>query len=162
MRATIARVAVGVAALLVATLAAQTGQAPSDFALKLIGGLCAGDTIDTFEGTYTRHIDGERTASARFELAPSEQQRLYQLVTAVDLAAYPEYFNPASSSVTIPSPVHVITIRRAGVEHTVRWTDIGSRSPEAVRLRGFIRDLRAFFRDRPEIRRLPKQEAFCM
>lgn len=161
MKGTIARVVVGVA-LLVATLAAQTVQAPPDFALRLIGGLCSGDSIDTFEATYTRHIDGERKASARFELTPSEQQHLYQLVTAVGLSGYPEYFNPPSSSVTIPSPVHVITIRLTGVEHTVRWTDIGSRSPDAVRLRGFIDDVRAFFRDRPEIRRLPKQEAFCM
>jgi hypothetical protein len=150
-----------VASLLVAALA-QASQAPSDFAIRFVGGLCSGDGIDTFNGTYTRHIDDRRTASAKIDLSPSERQQVFELVAGVGLLAYPETFDPPARGFTIPAPSHVITVRAAGVEHTVRWTDIGSVVPEAVRLRQFVADVYARFRNRPEVQQLPKQESFCL
>jgi uncharacterized membrane protein YjjB (DUF3815 family) len=55
-----ARAAVGAGALLVTTLAAQAPQVPADFALRLVGGLCTGDTIDTFSETAWLQIPAPR------------------------------------------------------------------------------------------------------
>jgi hypothetical protein len=157
-----ARAAVSAGALLVTTLAAQTPEVPADFALRLVGGLCTGDTIDTFSETYTRHIDRDRVATTNIRLVPEERQRLFELVSVVGLLVYPSSFNPRTAWLQIPAPRHTITVRLSGVEHTVRWTDMGATQPEAVRLRHFVREVYALFQDRPEVRRLPKQESFCL
>lgn len=149
------------ACLLPLALGAQAPSVPEDFAIRFEGGLCSGDTIDTFKGTYTRHIDVERAATATIRLSPDQRQRLFELVTVVGFFVYPESFNPRTPWVRIPAPLYVITVRVSGVEHTVRWNDMDSPLPEAERLRQFIRGVYTFFEAFPDVRSLPKQEAGC-
>ena len=155
-------VAVVLITLVAAPPAEQGAAVPADFALHIVGGLCSGPTIDTRDETYRREIVTGRWVTAKVSLTPVQRSALFEMVTVAELMAYPEEFVPAARSRVIPASRHVITVQFGSQRRTIRWTDHASEEPAAMRLRRFIRQVRAYFEAMPEVARLPKQQAFCL
>ena len=76
--------------------------------------------------------------------------------------SYPADFVPETNARQQPAPLHRITVRLDGREHTIRWDDQGSKTSSAVRLRAFIRDVYAYFHALPEVAALPEPRAGCL
>ena len=83
------------------------------------------------------------TATIALTRTPEMRRRLFRLVTDARFFEYPERFAPRTNTTRVPSPEYEITVMNGGSVHTVRWVDVGEMVPEAVRLRRFIRQVRA-------------------
>jgi hypothetical protein len=77
---------------------AQTRDAPKDFALRLIGGSCLVDEIDTFRGRYSRDLGRGKHASARFSLSAKQKSELFQRIQDAAFFSYPSKYSPPGSS----------------------------------------------------------------
>lgn len=134
----------------------------SDFQLRVAFDVCSNDAIDTARDEYVRTIRPGVTRSAHLNLSSAQHLRIQRLVEDVRLAEYPDEFTPPLTMMREPAPVYRIELRRNGRHHAVNWTDYGSTSAEAQRLRAMLDQLRELVLAIPAVQRLPKSEIFCL
>ena len=111
---------------------------PPDFAVRITYGLCWNESVDTYRGLFTRIIRDRVVRRARISLAKPERARLYSLIVAADVFSYPTQFTPKLTGMTEPAPQFRIEIQSGGRHHVVVWTDYGSETVEATRLRAML------------------------
>ena len=144
------------------TAAESQPPAPEGFALRLSGGLCVGPEIDSSAGTYRREVDRGRWVSATVVIGPKQLAELYALAVEARPEEYPEEFTPDASGRVIHARRYVINWQRGEERRQIRWADHRSMTPEALRLRVFLRQLRQCFEAFPEVASLPKAEVGCL
>lgn len=152
-----------VAALLQLTQS-PTGEAPEDFALRIVFEQCWNESVDTTKGEFSRTIEPGHTRTARFELSVEQRRRLHALVVEADVFAYPRMFEPGDTSMVeeLPPPAFHIEVRSGGRDHVVAWVDRGSRQASARRLRAMIRAIHALVVALPAVQRLPPSRMVCL
>jgi hypothetical protein len=143
---------------------AQGGSAavPADFTFRITSRSCPDESIDTATQMFSRTIRDGDVRKARVALTAEQRQRLNALVNGAGIFDYPARFEPPLTSMTEPATSFTIEVRGAGRRHVVQWTDYGSTSAEAMRLRAMLRDVREFFVALPSVRRLPASEIMCL
>jgi hypothetical protein len=153
-----------------------------DFAFRLEYGSCTNDVLDTFEGVYVRDL---RAMVPPLSIPLTLPQRSIDLVFDAVIAAhffdYPTDFrtiprNPCTgtrnangattvscgSSAFAPAEHYKLTVRAAGVTHTVSWHDaVRPSSDEADRLRTLLNTITEMIRALPEVQRLPLAQVGC-
>jgi hypothetical protein len=134
----------------------------SDFQLRVAFELCSNDVIDTVRNEYVRTIRPGVTRSARLNLTSAQHLRMQRLVADVRLTEYPDEFRPPLTMMREPGPVYRIELWLNGRHHAVKWTDYGSSSVEAQRLRTMLDQLRELVLAIPAVQRLPKSEILCL
>ena len=170
--------------VIVAAILLPPGQAADDFAFRLEYGLCTTDVLDTFQGTYVRDL-GSRVPSVSIPLTFPQHSRdvVYQAIVATHFFDYPSDFRitppsnctakPTASggsimecggsvSVFAPGNHYKLTVRNAGVTHTVSWQDsIKPSTEQADRLRQMLQTIIDTTRALPEVQRLPRAQVGC-
>jgi hypothetical protein len=129
-------------------------RAPADFAFRFEFGVCTTDVMDTFENVFTRDAKSEQypATSVSVVLPPASVQEIYDAFVAARFFEYPAEFHVDSSSFTFPSNHYRLDVRSNGARHVVSWSDdAGNSTPQADRLRSFLKKMEALIWERPEI-----------
>jgi hypothetical protein len=135
---------------------------PPDFAVRITYGLCWNESVDTARGVFTRVIRDGLVRRARFSLAKPARDRLYSLIAAANVFDYPTQFTPTLTGMAEPAPQFRVEIQDGGRHHVVVWTDYGSDTIEATRLRAMLVAVRQFFAELPPVKRLPLSQMVCL
>jgi hypothetical protein len=141
---------------------AQTGAAPKDFALRLVGGSCLINEIDTFHGRFIQALGRGKHATAKFTLSSPQKDELYRRIQSAGFFNLPEQFSQPGLRISEPSGFNSLTVRSDGTTHTVRLDDTMAESPEATRYQAFIRSLWEWFGELPSVKRLPGPSYLCL
>lgn len=149
-------------AILVLALGQAISAAPSrDFAVRIEFSHCGLETIDSLNSEFSRLIRNGVPVVAKLNLSPDRTQRLFELVSSVDVFAYPARFEMPPASPADSFPQYAIHVMRAGRNHLVQWQDRGSTEVSAVRLREMLRSVYAWSLSFPEVKKLPISEIAC-
>jgi hypothetical protein len=153
-----------------------------DFAFRLEYGVCTNDVLDTFERVYVRDLTAMvPPLSIPLTLPQRSSDLVFGAVVAAHFFDYPTDFrtipnNPCTvtrnangatsvscgSSAFAPAEHYRLTVRAAGVTHTVSWHDaIRPSSDEADRLRTLLNTITEMIRALPEVQRLPLAQVGC-
>jgi len=161
----------------------QERKPPGDFSFRLEYGLCTTDVLDTFQGVFVRDL-GRTVPAVSIPLALSQESfdQAYRAVAAADFFNYPADIRttPKSTCTGTPTasgggtvscsgirgfaPAHHyrLTVRDAGVTHTVSWHDnIAPSTQEAIRLRHMLNVIVELIRALPQVQRLPLAQVGC-
>jgi hypothetical protein len=143
-------------------VAVQTGAAPKDFALRLIGGSCLVDAIDTFRGRYSRDLGEGKHASVRFSLSVKQKSDLFQRIQDASFFSYPSKYSPSGLVIQEPGGFSRLTVQTNGARHTVRLDSVITEDPEAARFKTVLADIWEFFDRLPAVKRLPSPPYLCL
>ena len=109
---------------------------PADFNFVLNYGVLAKNQIDTYQGTYTKDLILDGTATTALALSDQEMAEIYAKMRAIDIMSYPDVFKPASDIHMMPFQSYSLTITANGANKSITWDDeSNSNSPQATRLR---------------------------
>lgn len=146
-----------------------SAQAPADFAFSLTYGACLTETLDTFQGTFTRSLGKEKApVSIELRLKPEEMQALYGEMMRMQLFDYPDYFQSERPQGQMPKLItpaihYQLQVRSEGKIKTLDWVDeVRPGGAQAEQLRDFFNRLLKQLRDNPEIQRLPVPDEACL
>jgi hypothetical protein len=172
--------------LLIALAFLRPGQEhtrPSDFAFRLEYGVCTTDVLDTFQGTFVRDLSAMVPAvSIPLALPEESLDEAYRAIVAAGFFKYPPDFRTSPKTACTRTPIadgvgavscfgitgfapahhYRLTVREAGVTHTVSWHDNTAPSTEeADRLRHMLNVIVEMIRALPQVRRLPLAQVGC-
>ena len=135
----------------------------ANFALYFSYGSCLSESVDTFQGTFTRSMclpDPPVTVS--FSLSAEELQAIYREMARIDFFGYPDQFSvvvPEGAVVgrVTPSTSYHLRVRNGEVEKELHWTDdiFEPTTQDADRLRAFLKKLIDIIHQRPELKQVP-------
>jgi hypothetical protein len=132
-----------------------------EFAVRIEFSHCGLETLDSVNSEFSRLIRNGVPAVAKLKLSPDRTQQLFELVTTVDVFAYPARFEMPPVSPADSFPQYAIHFMSTGRNHLVQWQDRGSTESSAVRLREMLRSVYAWSLSFPEVKKLPISEITC-
>ncbi|MBX0292336.1 hypothetical protein K3G63_17955 [Hymenobacter sp. HSC-4F20] len=153
--------------LLSTTTCTQPAHAPADFTLRIEDYT---DTINTFQGTFTRrgiasNKAGEvfRDTTVHFDFTSQQKDSIYRMMGNTHFFTLPAVLTPQCNGIIHPSSTDNLATRCNGVEHKVRFENgcetADNRVKEFQRLLSFI--YKMVYRN-PQIRALPNSELFIL
>src|SRR5258705_1738202 len=86
------RVVVTLTAFLVGTLPIIVISEPADFAFRFRYGVCSLETLDTFNGVFTRDMSSKPAISIPVTLSEAEMGKIYQAIEAIRFFDVPSPF----------------------------------------------------------------------
>jgi len=136
----------------------------SDFALYFRYGGCLGETVDTFQGTFSRSMcPPDPAVTISFALSTEEMRTIYLEMAKIDFFGYPDQFSvvvPEGAVVEkiTPSDSYYLKVRNGGVEKELYWTDdiVEPTTQEADRLRTFLKKIIDIIHGHPELKLVPE------
>ena len=154
-----------------ATLPPTPAYAPepeANFALYFSYG-CLGETLDIFQGTFTRGMcPPDPAVTIALTLSAQEMQTIYREMAKIDLFGYPDQFSvvvPEGAVVEMvtPSDFHYLKVRNGGAEKELYWNDniVSPTTKEADQLRVFLRQIIDIIYEHPEIKLVPTPNCAC-
>ena len=140
---------------------------PDDFGFVAEWGVARMNSLDTFEGTFTKDLvtGSPRTATTKLVLTSDEKQALYQALRMLEPWSYPSRFEPPYADVTAPGTEQMVTpalkyhlhLSVARMEKDIWWTDDNlSTVAGAVALRAWFRQVMVLVESRPEYKAMPE------
>jgi hypothetical protein len=140
---------------------------PSGFGFVAEWGVARMNSLDTFEGTFTKDLvtGSPPTATTRLMLTSDEKQALYRALRALEPWSYPSRFEPPYASAPAGNQVQVVTpatkyhlsVVGDGIEKDIWWTDDNlSGSAGAVALRAWFRQVMGLVESKPEYKAMPE------
>jgi hypothetical protein len=141
----------------------------ANFALYFSYGSCLGETLDTFQGTFTRGMcPPDPPVTIALTLSAEEMQTIYREMADIDLFGYPDQFSvvvPEGAVVgqVTPSNSYYLRVRNGEVEKELYWTDdiVSPTTKEADQLRVFLRQIIDIIYQHPEIKLVPTPSCAC-
>ncbi len=142
----------------------QAVVAPRDFALRLTGGSCLVNDVDTFHGRFIRDLGKGKHATAKFTLSAPQKDELYRRIQSAGFFNLPEKYSPPGLRVVEPAGYNSLTVRSSGTTHTITVDHMTSEDPEAevMRYQKFIWGLWEWFEELPSVKRLPGPSYLCL
>jgi hypothetical protein len=142
-------------------------QMPDDFGFIAEWGVARMNSLDTFEGTFTKDLvtGSPPTATTKLLLTSEEKGELYQALRALEPWSYPSRFEPPYADVTAPDVDQAVTpaikyhlyLAGARMEKDIWWTDDNwSTTASAAALRAWFRQVMALVESRPEYKAMPE------
>jgi hypothetical protein len=134
----------------------------SNFNLIFRYGIMAGNTLNTFEGTYTKDMVRDPSITVPLALTEEETDRIYHKMVEIDFFNYPDNFSvsvPPGQPVGMRTPYSSYYFK---VEYKSRikelwWEDeIVNADEKANRLRELIRLIRDIIKSKEEYKELPE------
>jgi len=142
-------------------------QMPADFGFVAAFGVMGRNTIDTFEGTFTKDLGpSEEPATTKLSLSPDALETLYHdlvliqnqwQVFTTEFAPNPDPDNTGTSMFVQPCMTYRLEWRAAGFSSLpIVWEDSAlSADLKAVALRNWFKKLQQMIEERPEWKALP-------
>ena len=142
-------------------------QMPDDFGFIAEWGVARMNSLDTFQGTFTKDLvtGSPPSATTKLMLTSEERRELYQALRALEPWSYPSRFEPPYADVTSPGVEQVVTpalsyhlyLAGARMEKDIWWTDDNwSTTADAEALRAWFRQVMDLVRSRPEYKAMPE------
>jgi len=140
----------------------------ANFALSFSYG-CLGESIDTFQGTFTRSMcPPDPPVTIALTLSAEEMRTIYDEMADIDFFGYPDQFSvvvPKGAVVgkVTPSDSYHLRVRNGEVEKELYWTDdiVSPTTREADLLRAFLKKIIDIIYQHPEIELLPRPNCGC-
>jgi len=135
-----------------------------NFALYFSYGGCLGETVDTFQGTFSRSMcPPNPPVTIAFTLSAEEMRTLYLEMAQIDFFGYPDQFSvvvPEGAVVgrITPSDSYHLKVRNGEVEKELYWTDdiFEPTTREADQLRTFLKKVIGIIHGHPELKLVPE------
>jgi hypothetical protein len=135
----------------------------ANFALYFSYGACLGETLDTFQGTFSRSMcPPDPPVSISFALTAEEMRTIYLEMAKIDFFGYPDQFRVAVPEGAVfgqvtPSESYHLKVRNGEAEKDLYWTDdiFDPTTQEADRLRAFLRLVIDVIHGHPELEQVP-------
>jgi hypothetical protein len=136
----------------------------ANFALYFTYGACLGETLDTFQGTFSRSMcPPDPPVTISFALSAEEMRTIYLEMVKIDFFGYPDQFSVvvpegATFLQVTPSDSYHLKVRNGGVEKELYWTDdiVEPTTPEADQLRAFLKMVIDIIQGHPELKLVPE------
>ena len=136
----------------------------ANFGLYLTYGACLAETLDTFQGTFSRSMcPPDPPVTVSFALSAEEMRTIYAEMVKIDIFGYPDQFSvvvPEGAVVcqVTPSESYHLKVRNGGVEKDLYWTDdiVDPTTQEADRLRAFLKMVIEMIHGHPELKLVPE------
>jgi hypothetical protein len=136
----------------------------ANFALYFRYGGCLDETLDTFQGTFSRSMcPPDPPVSISFALSAEEMRAIYQEMAKIDFFGYPDQFSvvvPEGAVVgkVTPSDSYYLKVRNGQVEKELYWTDdiVEPTTREADHLRAFLQMVIDMIHGHPELEQVPE------
>lgn len=141
----------------------------ANFALYLSYGGCLPESLDTFQGTFSRSMcPPAPPVTLSLTLSTQEMEAIYRGLAAIDLFSYPEQFSVAAPEGAVvgritPSNSYYLRVRNGATEKELYWTDDITEpgSEEADRLRVFLRMIIDLIYQHRELQQVPTPGCGC-
>ncbi len=138
-------------------------EAEANFALYFRYGGCLGETLDTFQGTFSRSMcPPDPPVTISFALSAEEMRTIYLEMVRIDFFGYPDQFSVVVPEGAVflqvtPSDSYHLKVRNREVEKDLYWTDdiVEPTTREADQLRAFLKQIIAIIRQHPEMKQVP-------
>jgi hypothetical protein len=136
----------------------------ANFALYFSYGGCLGETLDTFQGTFSRSMcPPDPPVTISFALSAEEMRTIYLEMAKIDFFGYPDQFSvvvPEGAVVgkITPSDSYHLKVRNGEVEKELYWTDdiFEPTTQEADQLRAFLKKVIGIIHGHPELKLVPE------
>jgi len=136
----------------------------ANFALYFSYGSCLSETLDTFQGTFSRSMcPPDPPVTIALTLSAEEMQTIYDEMAEIDLFGYPDQFSVVVPEGTVyvmvtPSDSYYLRVRNGEVEKELYWNDniTEPTTREADQLRAFLDKVIGIIHGRPEMKLVPK------
>ncbi|HSR30926.1 MAG TPA: hypothetical protein VLY63_10200 [Anaerolineae bacterium] len=136
----------------------------ANFALHFDYG-CLGETLDTFQGTFSRSMcPPDPPVTISFALSAEEMRTIYLEMARIDFFGYPDQFSVVVSEgatflQVTPSDSYHLKVRNGEVEKELYWTDdiVEPTTQEADQLRAFLKKIIDIIQGHPELKLLPER-----
>lgn len=136
----------------------------ADFALRFDYGACLAETLDTFQGTFSRSMcPPDPPVTISFTLSAEEMREIYLEMVKIDFFGYPDQFAVVVPEGTLycqvtPSESYHLKVRNGGVEKELHWTDdiTDPTTQEADQLRAFLNMVIDIIHGHPELKLVPE------
>jgi hypothetical protein len=136
----------------------------ANFALRFSYGGCLGETLDTFQGTFSRSMcPPDPPVTIPFALSAEEMRTIYLEMAKIDLFGYPDQFSVVVPEGTVylqvtPSDSYHLKVRNGAVEKELYWTDdiLEPTTQEADQLRAFLKKVIDIIHRHPELELVPE------
>lgn len=153
------------------TVSLPMGPAP-DFAFSLEFAVCYSETINTFDGSFTRDttaVAGGSRLVIPLELAKPQMTAIYTRMRAINLWSYPADFKipvwaGGGMALVGPAVKYRVLARASRLSRTVSWTDdiVQPTTTDAHNLRGLFSMIIDMVREHPAYSELPPPEFGCL
>jgi hypothetical protein len=136
----------------------------ANFALYVNYGACLAETLDTFQGTFSRSMcPPDPPVTISFTLSAEEMRTIYLEMVKIDFFGYPDQFSVVVPEGTVycqvtPSESYHLKVRNGGVEKELHWTDdiVEPTTQEADQLRAFLKMIIDIIHGHAELRLVPE------
>jgi hypothetical protein len=134
----------------------------SEFNFIFKYGVTAGNTLDTYKGTFTKDMGLEAPITIELLLSTDEMNSIHQKMTDIDFFNYPDEFSvtlPAGEIETMVTPylTYYFKVTDDGRTKELVWHEkITNSEARADRLRELIKLIRNIIESREEYKNLPK------
>jgi hypothetical protein len=128
-------------------------------------GVTARNTLDTFQGTFTKDMGLEAPITIAMVLSTDDMNSIRQKMTEIDLFSYPDKFSvtlPAGETETraMPYPTYFFKITDEGRTKELLWHEkVTNSEARADRLRELIKLIRNIIESREEYKNLPEAKS---
>jgi hypothetical protein len=137
----------------------------ANFALHFDYGGCLGETLDTFQGTFSRSMcPPDPPVTISFALSEEEMRTIYLKMARIDFFGYPDQFSvvvPEGAVIlqVTPSDSYHLKVRNGEVEKELYWTDdiVEPTTQEADQLRALLKKVIGIIQGHPELKLLPER-----
>jgi hypothetical protein len=136
----------------------------ANFALYFTYGACLAETLDTFQGTFSRSMcPPDPPVTISFTLSAEEMRTIYLEMAKIGFFGYPDQFSVVVPEGTVycqvtPSESYHLKVRNGGVEKDLHWTDdiVEPATQQADQLRAFFKMVIGIIHGRPELKLVPE------
>ena len=135
---------------------------PADFNLVFKYGITARNTLDTYEGTYTKDMIMDPSITIELRLSREDMDKIYQKMLQIDFFSYPDTFAIAvtpgeSVSEVTPYSTYFFKVTYASHTRELLWHDkIVRKDEKAERLKELIDLIRGIIESKEEYKKLPE------
>ncbi|OGO30551.1 MAG: hypothetical protein A2Z29_11270 [Chloroflexi bacterium RBG_16_56_11] len=135
---------------------------PADFNLIFKYGITARNTLDTFQGMYTKDMILDPAITVELSLTQEEMDKIYQKMREIDFFSYPVKFAVGAGpgepvSEVTPYSTYFFKVTYDGHTRELLWDDkIIKKDEKADRLRELIEFIRGMVEAREEYKKLPE------
>jgi len=139
--------------------ASDKSNATLDFGLIMKYGVRARNELNTLEGTFTKDLILAGNSTTRLKLSNSELEEIYKEMQAINIAAYPAFFEGESQQCVTPYITYDLTIHYKGTIKRIHWEDRSlSKTQQAIQLRDLVNKIVRMVEKKSEYKEMPAIE----
>ena len=112
--------------------------------------------LDTYKDKLTKVIDWNLDTTISYQLPVKEKQKIYKLLTKIDIYKYPENYAPTSTIKVSPTFSYRFEFTMHGVDHKINWQEnTESENKDSKELRKLFFEIQNILENDDLVKELP-------